>query len=408
MTEAEDNPFDALEQAAHRQAAEEKALSAVRGARAALVMNKSPEGAFFATLALQMEVEADWKAETMETDGEKLFVNPDWCNALPHDERVGVVCHEVMHCVMHHQCRREGRDLKTWNAACDLAINQVIVGAGFKLPKSLLVPGQGKYKDFPKEKSAEEYYSLLSKPPKGGQDDEQGEDGGGGKDPGGCGGVRDAKDPAAAKDQESKWEVAAAQAEQASRGRGSMSAGLARLVGEALHPPANWKDILREFVTSRAKNDFSWSHPNRRFIAEGLYLPGLHSQELGEVVIAVDTSGSVGRRELEVFGSEIEAILGTFDCTATIVYHDAAVTRVDEWKSSDGPLKLNPVGGGGTSHVPVFEWIERENRSPACVVCLTDLYTCFPPAPSVPTLWAVVGGNTAQPPFGQAVAITNK
>ena len=38
---------------------------------------------------------------------------------------------------------------------------------------------------------------------------------------------------------------------------------------------------------------------------------------------------------------------------------------------------------------------------PACVVCLTDLYTEFPDLmPAVPVLWAVVGGNPSRPPFG--------
>ena len=62
------------------------------------------------------------------------------------------------------------------------------------------------------------------------------------------------------------------------------------------HPPVDWRDVLRAFVAAAACNDYSWSRPNRRFVWQGLYLPGLHSEDIGEVVIAIDTSGSVGDR----------------------------------------------------------------------------------------------------------------
>jgi hypothetical protein len=75
---------------------------------------------------------------------------------------------------------------------------------------------------------------------------------------------------------------------------------------------------------------------------------------------------------------------------------------VDEWRSTDGPLELTPVGGGGTSHVCGFAWLKKDGRSPACVVALTDLDTEFPPDPGVPILWAVTGEWT-EAPFGRVV-----
>jgi predicted metal-dependent peptidase len=70
------------------------------------------------------------------------------------------------------------------------------------------------------------------------------------------------------------------------------------------------------------------------------------------------------------------------------------------------PLKLDPVGGGGTSHACVFEWLDRGGLSPSCVVCLTDLETEFPTrGPAEPVLWAVVGANRSEPPFGRRVTL---
>ena len=146
--------------------------------------------------------------------------------------------------------------------------------------------------------------------------------------------------------------------------------------------------------------------PNRRLLQQGLYLPGLHSEELGDVVVAVDTFGSVGERELAVFAREVQGVLDAFDCTVTVLYYDTSVCGKQRWRSTDGPLVLEPVGGGGTSHECVFEWLARSDVQPSCVVCLTDLETRFPThPPDVPVLWAVVGDTARQPPFGQVVQI---
>jgi predicted metal-dependent peptidase len=124
------------------------------------------------------------------------------------------------------------------------------------------------------------------------------------------------------------------------------------------------------------------------------------------VVLAIDTSGSVGAKELGVFASEANAVLEAFDCSVTVLYHDTEVQKVSTWKSSDGPLTLDPVGGGGTSHLCVFDWLIASGLDAACVVCLTDLDTTFPATmPTTPTLWAVVGSSRTEPPFGTRVAI---
>ena len=83
------------------------------------------------------------------------------------------------------------------------------------------------------------------------------------------------------------------------------------------------------------------------------------------------------------------------------------VQKVDTWQPADGRFVLDPVGGGGTDHRCIFDWLDRAGLSPACVVCLTDLDTRFPyTSPAVPVLWAVVGNNPAAPPFGRRVIVS--
>jgi predicted metal-dependent peptidase len=412
---ATNDPFAALEEAAARQAAQEKALQALAQARCRLVLGKDARSAFFATLALRLRPMIDWNIDTMATDGTKLFLNPHFVTALSGDELVGVVAHEVLHNALCHHTRRGPRDSQRWNVACDLAVNPLLLDAGFTLPPSRLLPGEGKHKHLPTGKSAEEYYGLLPDDQPAGSTEGQGsgtEDDAKGStprsDPGGCGGVQVPADgsPAACRQAEAEAAVAVAQAHQASQQRGPLPAGLARLVQEALTPKVDWREVLREFVSAQARNDYAWSPPNRRFIHQGLYLPGLRSEELGDIVLAIDTSGSIGARELSRFAAEAQGVLEAFDCTLTVLYHDAEVLKVQRWCSSDGPLVLEPMGGGGTSHVCVFDWLARQGEQATCVVCLTDLWTEFPSeAPAMPVLWAVVGSNDSQPPFGLRVAI---
>jgi predicted metal-dependent peptidase len=406
VSDARDDPFAVIEQAAGRQAAEKRAARALAAARVRLVLGRDARSAFFATLVLRLAPEPAWDVETLSTDGKVLRYFPPFVTALSPDELVGVLAHEVMHCALAHPARRGGRDPERWNVACDLAVNPLLVAAGVVLPPGRLMPGEGSYAGLDPGKAAEEYYALLHAPPGPSQRPEGGPGPAG--DPGGCGQVMDPAhcDPAAAREVEADWRVAVAQAQLAAAGRGPLPAGLGRSVERVLHPPADWRAVLREFVASHARNDYSWARPNRRFIAQGLYLPGLHSEELGDVVLAVDTSGSIDERLLGLFAAEANAVLSAYDCAVTVLYHDTDVQRVQAWNAADGPLVLEPVGGGGTSHACVFDWLDRSGLDPACVVCLTDLETEFPAVrPAVPVLWAVPGGPPRDPPFGRVVSL---
>lgn len=379
-----------------------KASEKVTKARAGLVLD-SP---FFGSLALRLRVVADPTCETLWTDGERLGYSPAYVDGLSLAQVKGVLAHEVMHCACAHQGRRGARDAKRWNVATDHAINQVLEDARFTLPEGrLLDPAFSGL-------AAEAIYPKLPNPPPEGGDG----DGDGDKpsDPGGCGEVRDAPNPngtGPASPSElaqgvENWKVATAQAAQQARGMGRLPAGLERLVESILAPRVDWRAVLRRFVSQAAKSDYSWSRPNRRHVARGIYLPSLRSEELGPLVIAVDTSGSIGGEEVAQFAAEASAILEEFRTTATVIYCDAAVANVEEVTSDDLPLVLHPMGGGGTDFRPAFDYVAEHDLTPSCLVYLTDLEGCFPKsAPAYPVLWAVLGKTSYRAPWGEEVAI---
>jgi predicted metal-dependent peptidase len=385
-----------------------------------LILGKRSQDAFFATLALKLKIEMNEAIPTAGTDGKRLVVNPQFWLGLSEQERIGVVAHEIMHNALGHQGRRDSRDAAVFNEAADLSINPMLLADGFVLPKEGLFPGKGKYKDLPEGLSAEEYYTRLmqKKPSKDPNGDGEGEGGFEGPpdpngqpgkcpDPGKCGGVIDNPGTLVERQQDvADWQVAVAQAAQVARQKGNLPGGLERLVGEIVRPKVNWTEVLREFVRKMSNNDFSWSHPNKRYLPSGIYLPGMRSEEIGDIVVAIDTSGSIDQGMIDKFSAEVQGILEAYDCKAHVIYCDAKVHRVDEWTRNDGDFRAAPVGGGGTDHKPVFDCVQEKEIDPACMICLTDLYTSFPDeAPPYPVLWAVYGNPSGKAPFGQVMPV---
>jgi predicted metal-dependent peptidase len=407
-------PMDAMseiEETAHRMRAEKEAAEAYSVAIVWLLKGRVSEevtnraaSAFFAILAMRLRPEPCWTDECgglAATDGKRLLYNPDAFLALDKSQRVGLIAHEVLHCANQHQTRQGSRDMRRCNIAADLAINSLLREAGFHLPAEGCFAGEGKFHDLPKGLSMEEYYPLVPEVPEGME---------GGNDPGECGGVipgEDMTSPAERKKQETDWKIATAQAAQVAKQKGKLPGDIERLVNEIVNPEVPWSDVMRMHVNSYAKNDYNWSKTNRRYAHMGLYLPSLRSNELGNVVVSIDTSGSIGAEELKMFGGELQGLSDVATMKMDILYHDTEVTRHQVWESVDGPLELEARGGGGTSHQCIFEWIEENGIDPTCLVCLTDLYTSFPnDVPNYPVLWVTTG--TTEAPFGQVLPINTK
>lgn len=420
----ETDGFAVLEEAARRAAAEERAAKALNASVVRLIASRSAKVAFFANLACRLERTPAWDLDTGSTDGRRLKYNPDFVAGLSPAKLDGFIAHEVMHCGLLHPFRLGARDPKVFNVAADCSINDILLDAGMELPDGGCVPGKGQYAHLPKGLSAEEYYELLRRP-KGGQQDKDDSPGGGDgegegdgdqdgdgpppagpADPGGNGGVEAPPSPAEARQGEADWRTAVVMAAEAAKGRGDLGGGIESLVGRAAKPPVDWREALRDFVSQKAKNRRSWNKVSRRHLSLGMYLPGKFSRELGDVLVMADMSGST-ELYLEVFSAALADVLEEFECTATVVYHDVPVQKVTTFDPGDGEeFALEPVGGGGTSHVEVFTWLAEQDEQPTCVIALTDLDSVFPNPPDVPVLWAVAGNPGASGPFGDTVHLT--
>ncbi|HLP66740.1 MAG TPA: VWA-like domain-containing protein [Rhizobium sp.] len=366
---------------------------------------------FFGSLAVQLELIETDEIPTMATDGAHLYWNRKFVDGLKKPELVFVLAHEVLHNALDHHVRKGRREHEKWNCAADYAINGELVDCKVgKMPKCGLIDPNFT------GRSAEEIYAFLHDQPKSSG---RGGAGGNASDPGGCGAVIPA---AAAHDHEAlarasadmkvKVRQAAAIAAKAANGIGNLPGSMQRLIEKLLLPVVDWREQLRRFIDDSQSKDYSWLRPNRRHIASGFILPGLVSDGLNHLVVAVDTSGSIQDDALTRFGSEINGAFGDGSIDKiTVIYADAAVARIEEFERGD-ELVLKAAGGGGTAFSSTFEWIAKNAPDASAIIYFTDLYvTDFGEQPAAPVMWAVYGDSRSfkdlsrKTPFGEAISL---
>jgi len=386
----------------------------IQKARTALLLDHP----FFGSLLYRLKDRESRAVKTMATDGVSLLWNPEFVETLAAATLAGTLAHEVMHPALHHHLRRSGRDPKRWNIACDYAINPLLVDAGLKLPEGVLL--ENRFRGM----SAEQIYNLLEpeedaepdsdsdQPAAASTDPNSGPDGSESNEPsvpetdGGIGQVLDAPsgsdDSPTEQEQAREWEIAVKQAITVAQQAGKIPEGLDRTMEGVAEAAVNWRELLRRLWSETTAADYCWMRPNRRHLWKGLYLPGVVKEGVGEIVIAVDCSGSISGRQLRLFEAEARSILeGQRPERVYVLYFDAVVQKVEIYEAGQ-PISLNPVGGGGTEFGPCFEWIYERGIMPQTVVFLTDLYGSFPSsAPYYPVLWASTGRRQA--PFGEVI-----
>jgi predicted metal-dependent peptidase len=306
-----------------------------------------------------------------------------------------------MHVANGHPWRRDHREpFIKWNIATDKTINSTLQESGFSLPKN------GYYAEGPEiGQSAEWIFARLPDPPENPK--------GGGQSHGektGQGEVRDApKSKGDGKDDdvptEAEWQQATKTAALAAKAMGKLPAGLKRFADEVGEARVDWRSALRRFVQERAKADYSWSRPNGRYLALGMYLPALESHEMGEVAIAVDTSGSIDDVALAMAKAEITSVMDECQPSAVTVYYaDAAVASVDRFERGE-PLEFRPKGGGGTDFRPVFKAVEEQENQPVCLLYISDLLGVFPESTEIPTIW-VTDTKGVEAPIGETIRMS--
>ena len=386
----------------------------VQRARIRLALSKPFLASAVLRLPLVPVLGSRW-CPTAATDGYHLFYNPKWVSGLSSYETRGLLAHEVMHVVFGHGERRQNRQPRRWNIACDHAINLMLLEQGFRLPADGMadasyagLTAEQIYEQLPEEDDA----SSRRSPHGGDVDCESGLVPEIGVDlvspdhpsvrP-----LRTADAPDIERMREIRAELAA---EIGTKLQGSAAGAFQRELGALQQSRIDWRALLRVWLTDRLKSDWSSFPFSKKHLHRGLFLPSLGVEAPREVVFAIDTSGSMDDQTLAKLLGELRAFREAFPCRVTLLQADAAIQEVRVFEAMDGvevPQRMAMKGRGGTDFRPVFQWLAREAPD-AVLLYATDGFGAFPPGPPPsPVLWLLTTPHVdaTKIPFGACVEI---
>lgn len=317
----------------------------------------------------------------------EMRFNPKWIDGLSIEQVRGVIEHELLHMINGHltEPRYNGPhiDAETMNIAMDCEINQYI--------NRKLLPTEGVYIDelqsklgikLPEKAGTETYYNLLKK------ENPKSNDGGGISIGGHSLNTMDKHTPA--KDPSAMEAVVNGVLEQAAeetiKRRGTIPGQVSQLLEklkEQRKPVIDWKYFLRRFVANSYKEHTITTRrrESRRFEDA----PGLRHEPEFNLLVGIDTSGSVSDKELKEFMQEIDNI-SKQKCDITILLCDTKIHSIVQYKHGMA-TDFKVQGRGGTSFEPVLQYY-REHPD-TCLVYFTDGECYLESTILKPVLWVI-------------------
>jgi predicted metal-dependent peptidase len=382
---------------------------------------RSPKFALLSGVLMVGKTRVDEDTPTARTNGRDESYGRGFVKGLRDQELNFVVAHENYHKMYRHLTtwkKLYDIDHRTANAACDYVINlqlkdldpsEVLIAMPRHKDGKVMVLLDERFRGM----NAKQVFDILRE-----EQEKKSEDGGGGEggegfdehDWEGAGDMtaEEQKDLAREIDQAIRQGVIAH-----NKIAGNGAGGLSRELQDLLNPKVNWREVLRDFVkaTCHAKDASSWRRVNRRFLSTGVYMPTLIGEKVGHLVIAIDTSGSIGGAELAEFLSEVKGIAEEVNPEVVdLLYWDSEVAGHETYSSStasDIPNSTKPRGGGGTRPSCVSAYLKEKNIQPECVVILTDGYvgSDWGSEWTAPVLWCMVGGYEGDAENGKTIHI---
>lgn len=340
------------------------------------------------------------------TNGRDEWYGREFVDSLSDAEFRFVMLHECYHKMYRH--------LTTWrhlnkknpmvaNMACDYVINLKLADTDAYKKEWIKMPECGLLDPQYTNMNAEEVFNKIMKDAK-----EQQQSKGKGLDDHDWEGAQ----ALSAEEQEALSKEVDEAVRQGAIMAGKMGSGGTRDIAELLEPKKDWRELLKDFVSATcAGKDYStWRKVNRRYVGYNMLMPSSISESAGEIVVAIDTSGSIGMEELVDFLSEVKGICEQVKPSKVrLLYWDTAVCADEVYLQDELdnlPKSTKPAGGGGTMVECVPAYMAEKEIKPECVVVLTDGYLGGDWGTwSVPTVWCIKGNKSTTSKVGVTVHI---
>jgi predicted metal-dependent peptidase len=386
-------------------------------ARVGLLLKAS----FFGNLATRLKlINADEWCGTAATDGRNFYYNTRFIQLLKPKEIEFLFGHEVLHCVYDHFGRRGERDPQIWNIANDFCVNADLKEHGVgEFITSVPCLYDRKYNGW----SSEKVYDDLMKNAKkinlsdlldqmidehlDGEGDKEGDGGDGGEEVDGSGKGKgrpkiSEEERRAIRDEIKEAMLAAAATVD---GAGNIPLGVQRLIKEMTEPKMNWRELLRMNLESTIKSDYTWMRASRRGWHMDAVMPGMKPDEMIDIALAIDASGSMDELMLKDILSEVQGIMDSFPVYKIhVVSFDTQVYNPQKYDSDnlDSIVDYEVQGGGGTSFECFYEYFKENDVTPHRLVVFTDGYPggSWGDENFCEVTWILHGTTTIEPPFG--------
>ena len=369
---------------------------------------------YFGLLASRLKTEASDEVEAFLSDGKTLQYNLDYFEKEEIETIEFALANSVMHHILAHENRKLSRQGWLWQLATDYAINNMLKENGFNLPDRVHYDErfEGMY--------AEAIYAHLKDEIKNEDynDDESNEDGFNEQNKNRMKEQQLSQDNKNKRDDnlplppqeldpkvEEDWERAMKEALEKAQNQGYKIDEIERFFEITSDTSVDWRSELYQAINHHLKTDYTFSKPNKKMIASGVYLPSMHSDRL-TVTVAIDSSGSVDEELLGLFMSELEALMISFlDTEVDLLICDAKIQGVYRYLSGE-ILDFSLKGGGGTDFRPAFEYIENELPDTSLLIYFTDAEGTFPEnEPLYETIWVLSKNNNV--PFGKKIVLNS-
>jgi predicted metal-dependent peptidase len=355
------------------------------------------------------------------TNGRDEYYGREFVDSINDKQLRFVVLHECYHKMYKHLTTWKHLSDKcqhTTNMACDYVINQQIIDDN----DDSFVEGidgmciDPKYRGWDSKRVFDDLYK------------QQQQDGGSGGNESGDGGGQpshSSQQPFDEHDWEGAKEMSEEEKDQLAKDvddairqgaitAGKMGTGGDRLVADLLEPQVDWREVLREFITDTCTgSDYAtYNRPNRRLLHTGVYFPSGITEQVDELVLAIDTSGSIGQRELTAFLSEIKGICDTVHPKSVrVIYWDTEVCAEEVYSIEQLDTltqSTKPKGGGGTDVKCVTRYMAENSIKPQATIILTDGYLWGSWGTwDCPTLWCILDNKGATANCGKTIHINS-
>ena len=375
-----------------------------------VALMKDPKYCLYSGIIMIGRTEVKDDVPTACTDGRNTYYGREYMSKLASNKRKGVILHENLHKAFRHismwkHLYKENPTMA--NMACDYVINLMIMDGDHSfvsLPDGALL--DHKYKGL----DAGTVYRMIKEEAKGGTvhvktvGDQEGKDvpvvevgtGMDEHDWEGADSMTNEEKEALAKDVDQALRQGAILA-------GKMSANVPREISDVLQAKVDWREALREFVTSFCvdKDESTWRRPSRRWIGQDVYMPSMIGESVGRIVIGIDMSGSIGEEEVGQFLGEVQNICERVKPEGIdLLYWDTRVCQHEKYEQDQLDNLLSstkPRGGGGTDPQCIVDYMNKKKIKAECAVILTDGYvSSWGDGWTCPTLWGITTDMTSQ------------